>query len=76
MISRANCYFLLIANYFNLVRRSACKFWKKIFPINQNVFYPEILHSRILFLLIQLESKALGQSAVQVKSKIKRHYHE
>ena len=51
-------------------------FEKKIFPINQNVFHPEILHSRILFLLIQLESKALGQSAVQVKSKIKRHYHE
>ena len=51
-------------------------FEKKFFPINQNVFYAEILHSRILFLLIQLESKALGQSAVQVKSKIKRHYHE
>ena len=69
MISHANCYFL-IANYFILVRYSACKSWKKIsLAINQNTFYPEILHSRILFLLIQLESKVL-----EIKSKIKRHY--
>ena len=37
---------------------------KKNFPINQNALFPEILHSRILFLLIQLGSKVLGQSAV------------
>ena len=49
---------------------------KKNFLLNQNAFYPEVLHSRILFLLIQLESKVLGQSAVEIKSKIKRHYLE
>ena len=70
MILHTNCYFLLIANYFILVRR--LQILQKInFPINQNAFYPEILHSRILFLLIQLESKVL-----EIKSKIKRHYLE
>ena len=76
MILHANCYFPLIANYFILSRRSARESWKKKFPINQNALFPEILHSRILFLLIQLGSKALSQSAVQIKSEIKRHYHE
>ena len=47
---------------------------KKNFPINQNALFPEILHARILFLFIQLGSKVLGLSVVQIKSEIKRHY--
>ena len=68
MISHANCYFL-IANYFILVVTRLANLDKKIFPRNQNAFYPEILRSRILFLLILLESKVL-----EIKSKIKHHY--
>ena len=37
--------------------------------INQNTFFLKILHSRIHFLLIHLESKLLDQSDVQNKSK-------
>ena len=71
MISRANCYFLLIANYFILVRRSACKSWKKNFPYESKSILSRDSSLKNSFLFTQLESKVL-----EIKSKIKRHYLE
>ena len=42
---------------------------KTFVVINQNAFFLKILHSRIHFLFIHLESKLLDQSDVQNKSK-------
>ena len=56
MISQAKCYFLLIANYFILVQLANLE---KIFPMNQKAFYPEILHSRILFSYLNWKVKCL-----------------
>ena len=49
---------------------------KRIVVVNQRVFYPEILQSRIHFLLLKLESIVLDRSVVQNKSKMKRRYLE
>ena len=70
MISHAKCNFLLIANYFILVHRSACKSWKD-FPYESKSILSRDSSLKNSFLLTQLESKVL-----EIKSKIKRLYLE